>query len=204
MTMPAITASALDRSQGICYIADTSDHQIRVVNTQPLPITIAGVQVQPGNIATIVGATASCGYSSDNAAAASAAFATDSTRRSRSSENVYIADTSNARIRVVNTQSSAITVAGVQIQPGNIATVAGNGTQGYGGDDGPATSAQISNPDGVATDSAGDIYIADTGNHRIRAVNTQSTAITIAGVLIQPGNVATVAGNGTAGYRSGR
>ena len=65
-----------------------------------------------------------------------------------SAGNLYIADTGNNRIRKVSN--------------GVITTVAGNGTQGFSGDNGPATSAQLTIPSGVAVDSAGNLYIADT------------------------------------------
>ena len=64
-----------------------------------------------------------------------------------------------------------------------ITTVAGNGAPGYGGDNGPATNAQLTAPQSVAVDSAGNLYIADTVNHRIRKVSN--------------GVITTVAGNGT-------
>ena len=71
-----------------------------------------------------------------------------------------------------------------------ISTVAGNGTAGYSGDNGPATSAQLNfnTPTGIAVDSAGDLFIPDTKNNRVREVNHATGVIT------------TVAGNGTAGY----
>jgi uncharacterized repeat protein (TIGR01451 family) len=68
-----------------------------------------------------------------------------------------------------------------------IATVAGDGTAGYGGDLGLATAAQLNGPGGVAVDTSGTVYVADTGNNRIRAVYADGT-------------IATVAGDGTAGY----
>ena len=77
--------------------------------------------------------------------------------------NLYIADRSNHRIRKVDST-------------GTITTIAGTGTGGFGGfggDGGPATEAQLSSPRGVAVDGAGDLYIADTSNHRIRKVTTR-------------------------------
>src|SRR5258708_22668878 len=68
-----------------------------------------------------------------------------------------MADSGNYRIR--------------KVSGGVITTVAGNGTSGYSGDNGPATSAQISVPYGVAVDSTGNLYMADTGNNRIRKVS---------------------------------
>jgi trimeric autotransporter adhesin len=90
--------------------------------------------------------------------------------------NVYIADTWNHRIRKVTAST------------GVISTVAGNGTEGYSGDGGPATSAELNAPSGVALDGAGNIYIADSDNNRVRKV-TASTGV-----------ISTVAGNGVKGY----
>ena len=71
---------------------------------------------------------------------------------------------------------------------GDIITVAGNGTEGYSGDNGPAIDAELYYPSGVAVDAAGDLFIADTGNNVIREV------------VKATGDIITVAGNGTAGY----
>jgi len=70
---------------------------------------------------------------------------------------------------------------------GTISTVAGSGTLGFSGDGGPATSARLFSPSGLALDNAGNLFILDQGNHRIRKVNT-------AGVI------STVAGNGSGGF----
>jgi uncharacterized protein (TIGR03437 family) len=73
-----------------------------------------------------------------------------------------------------------------QLTPGGTVTrIAGNGTPGFSGDGGPATSAQLNSPQGVAVDSAGNIYVSDTGNERIR--------------LISKGTISTFAGNGASG-----
>jgi hypothetical protein len=88
--------------------------------------------------------------------------------------NLYIADLNNYRIRKVS--------AG-----GIITTVAGTGTPGFSGDGGPATAAELSGPQGVAVDGPGNLYIADTGNSRVRRISFS-------------GIITTVAGNGTSGY----
>ena len=88
--------------------------------------------------------------------------------------NVYIADTGNNVIRKINTS-------------GGITTVAGNKAEGYSGDNGAATNATLYTPTGVAVDGAGNLYIADTNNNRIRKVGTSGT-------------ITTIAGTGTAGY----
>ena len=109
------------------------------------------------------------GFSGDNGPATSAELNYPDGVAVDSAGNLYIADTCNNRIRKVSN--------------GVITTVAGNGTPGFSGDNGPATSAQLNYPDGVAVDSAGNLYIADTGNNRIRKVSN--------------GVITTVAGNGT-------
>lgn len=89
------------------------------------------------------------------------------------SGDLYIADTDNHRVLEVDTS-------------GAISTVAGTGTQGYSGDGGEATSAQLDSPAGIVLSSSGDLYIADSHNNRIRKITS--------------GVITTVAGNGTAGY----
>src|SRR3990172_1648651 len=81
---------------------------------------------------------------------------------------VYIADTANHRIRKINSN-------------GVVTTVAGNGRPGFAGDGGAATVASLNYPKGVAVDGLGNIYIADTDNHRIRKVDTSGTITTVAG-----------------------
>jgi sugar lactone lactonase YvrE len=151
---------------------------------------VGGVQVQdvnfaqtgsgiilpgPGIINTVAG-NGTAGYSGDGGAATSAELYFPQSGAVDTAGNIYIADTWNHRIRKV-TASTAI-----------ISTIAGNGTEGYSGDGGAATSAELNAPSGVAVDAAGNIYIADSNNNRIRKV-TVSTGI-----------ITTVAGNGTAGY----
>jgi secreted PhoX family phosphatase len=82
--------------------------------------------------------------------------------------NLVIADDGNGRIRVV--AASTGTFYGQAMTGGDIYTVAGNGTGGFSGDGGPATSAELSQLGGVAVDGAGNLLIADTYNHRIRVV----------------------------------
>src|SRR5439155_2105593 len=89
--------------------------------------------------------------------------------------DLFIAESGNARIRRVDTGTGTIT------------TVAGNGTRGGNGDGGPATAAELYSPVGVALDGAGNVFIADPPNERIRRVDAGKGAVT------------TVAGDGTAG-----
>ncbi len=86
--------------------------------------------------------------------------------------NLYLSDTSNNRVRKVD-------AAGI------ITTFAGTGTAGFGGDGGPATAAQLNLPYGLAVDGAGDLYIADLGNNRVRKVGADGTITTIAGTGVE-------------------
>ena len=97
------------------------------------------------------------GFSGDNGPATGAQLSVIQGVGVDSTGNVYIADTGNNRIRKVSN--------------GVISTVAGNGNSGFSGDNGPAINAQLKSPGGVAVDSAGNLYIADTLNNRIRKVS---------------------------------
>ena len=110
--------------------------------------------------------------------------------------NLVIADGLNERVRVV--AASTGTFYGRAMTKGHIYTVAGTGTQGFSGDRGPATQAELNFPNGVAVDAAGNLLIADSGNYRIRVV-AASTG-TFYGRAMTGGDIYTVAGNGTLGF----
>ena len=149
---------ALD-SLGNLYIADSSNQRIRKLATTGVITTVAG--------------NGTGGFSGDGVAATSTRLNSPGGVWVDTSGNIYIADSSNHRIRKV-------------ASTGIITTVAGTGTAGFAGDSGFATSAQINSPQGVASDSAGNLYIADYNNQRVRKVDTS-------------GIITTVAGTGTAG-----
>ncbi len=150
------SAVAVD-SSGNVYIADTNNNIIRKVSAST------------GNISTVAGTPQSAGYSGDGGQATSAQLYDPEGVALDSSGNLYIADTYNHIIRKVNTSGIISTVAGT---PQSI---------GYSGDGGQATSAQLTYPGGVALDSSGNLYIADTNNHIIRKVNTSGIISTVAG-----------------------
>lgn len=106
------------------------------------------------------------GYSGDGGPATSAGLFQPSDAALDAAGNIYIADTYNNRIRKVEAAT------------GMIATIAGNGTQGYSGDGGPATSAEFCLPSGIVLDAAGNLYIADWCNNRIRKVDALTGIIT--------------------------
>jgi sugar lactone lactonase YvrE len=148
---------------GNLYIADSSNNRIRKVNAAGIISTVAGS-----------GTYYFGGFSGDNGPATSALLYAPSSVAVDAGGNLYIADAGNNRIRKVSTT-------------GVITTVAGNGTAGFLGDGGSALTAEMSDPIGVAVDAVGNLYIADTGNNRIRKV-------TLAGIIT------TIGGNGTSGY----
>jgi uncharacterized protein (TIGR03437 family) len=120
------------------------------------------------------------GSSGDNGPAASAELFAPSSVAVDASGNVYIADTYNAKIR--------------KVSKGVITTFAGNGKFGYSGDNGPATSAELDLPFGVAVDASGNVYIADTYNNVIRKVSN-GVITTFAGNGYGAGPINPTAGN---------
>jgi uncharacterized protein (TIGR03437 family) len=126
---------------------------------------------QTYRIATVAG-SGTPGFSGDNGPAVSARLYNPNAVAVDSAGNLYICDSGNARVRKVSN--------------GVITTVAGNGTPGFSGDNGPAASAQLNAPSGIAVDSAGNLYIADYNNQRVRKVSN--------------GVIATAAGTGVPGY----
>jgi trimeric autotransporter adhesin len=180
---PAVSASlnqptgvAVDNN-GNVYIADSVDYLIRQVDTSGNIHTIAGNTKQCQN------PTSPCG---DGGKATNAQLTSPYAVATDSAGNVYIADTGDNRIRVVNMQSKAIRIAGVTIKVGAIETIAGNGNiclspTSACGDGGPATSANLYSPQGVAVDAHGNVFFSDTGDHRVRLITGGGTIEAYAG-----------------------
>jgi uncharacterized protein (TIGR03437 family) len=164
------TSASIGAAQGVVvdqagniYIADAIFNFIRKVDTNGIISTFAG-----GNTVALGDGGPATNARLDFGPATHAGLAVDK------AGNLYIADTGDMRVRKVDVATGIIT------------TVAGNSTTlglgGFSGDGGPATSAALNSPDGVAIDSAGNIYIADNGNQRIRKVDTTGKISTLAGI----------------------
>ncbi len=182
-------------SSGNLVIADTDNNRVSVV--AETSGTFYGVAMTAGDMYTVAGQAAVCtgGYSGDGGLATSAQLDFPYDVAVDGSGNLVIADAANDRVRVVAETSG--TFYGVAMTAGDIYTVAGNGTGGYSGDGGPATSAELFDPAGVAVDGSGNLVIADALNDRVRVV--AETSGTFYGVAMTAGDIYTVAGSGTGG-----
>lgn len=134
---------------GNMYIADNANFVIRKVTTAGIISTIAGDTTQ--------------GYSGDGGPATAAELSAPTFITTDNAGNVYFTDGNNNRLRMINTA-------------GIINTIAGNGLMGYGGDGGPATAAKLNTPQGITIDAAGNLYIADWSNNRVRKVYNCSSS----------------------------
>jgi sugar lactone lactonase YvrE len=190
---------ALD-ANGNIYIADTGNHAIRVVNVGATDLVIGAVTVHAGQIGTIAGTLGAFGSSGDGGLANAATMDLPSGVFVDGNGYIYIADTFNSAIRVVNPTGSDITVANVLIHAGDIQTVAGTITSACTppscGDGGAATTAQLNFPDGLAVDGSGNIYVADTKDQVVRKVDASGTISAYAGIYAACGSAANECGDG--------
>lgn len=152
---------AVDPAGSSLYIADSANHRVRKID------------LGSGVITTVAGGAGS-GFAGDGGQATAAILQDPKAVYAAPSGDLYIADSGNERVRRVD-------------RSGIITTIAGTGVAGFSGDGGPATTAQFDGPRSLAGDSAGNIYVADDNNHRIRRIDPS-------------GVITTVAGNGTGGF----
>ena len=174
-------------ASGDLYFADAGNNRVREVTTTGTIVTVAG--------------TGLAGYNGDSQPAVDAELQLPSGVALDNSGNLYIADTANDRIRKVDPSGTISTLTAVQLPAGlgvdangnvyiadthaddieldasgTITTIAGTGVAGYNGDNQAATSAQLSNPNAVAVDTAGNVFISDADNNRIREITESAGA----------------------------
>ncbi|HEV7536551.1 MAG TPA: hypothetical protein VGP90_13005, partial [Acidimicrobiia bacterium] len=157
---------------GNLYIADTFNQVIRVVDPSGTISTVAGVAAP---VAAGSGDQCPRHYSGDGGPALEAKLACPHSLAVSPAGHLVIADAANNRIREVDSF-------------GTIRTIAGTGASGFNGDNQPATKASLNDPKGIAYDPAGNLYIADTSNNRIRKVDTNGIITTVVGTGIQGGD----------------
>ena len=147
-------------ASGVIYIADTQNQRVRAI--------------APGGTVDTVAGTGVAGFNGEIVSPRTAQLNLPQGVAADGQGNWYVADTANNRVR--------------KVQPGgNLFTIAGNGNASYFGDGGPATKASVNQPEGVAVDAAGNVYIADTLDNAVRKVTPD-------------GMINTLAGTGTPGY----
>ena len=148
---------------GNVYVADNGNNRIR--------------RISPDGIITTVAGNGTYGFSGDGGPATSAQLSSVAGMAVDVAGNLWFADSSANRIRQVSSN-------------GIISTVAGTGVCGFSGDSGPAATSQICGPAGIAADTAGNLFIADCLNNRIRRVSHDGTITTVAIQLSEPTDVA--------------
>jgi DNA-binding beta-propeller fold protein YncE len=162
------TLSSLDRpqavavnAQGVVFIADTYNNRV--------------VKVTPQGLVTAVAGDGKAGYSGDGRLAAFAQLNEPTGVAVDAKGNLYIADSANNVIRRVDAKTGIITTVAGDVA----ADKASDGLGGFSGDGGPAASAQLNEPQGVALDGAGDLFIADTFNNAVREVTPAGIISTV-------------------------
>ncbi|MCA8917522.1 MAG: putative Ig domain-containing protein [Planctomycetes bacterium] len=145
-------------AQGNIYFADVFNHRIRRIDGTTGVITTVAGSGAPG--------ASGGGFGGDNGQATTALLDRPRDVAVDSSGNLYIADSANNRIRFVDKTTGVIT------------TIAGTGYAGFGGDNGQATAADLKEPEGVCLHPSGFLIIADSFNHRVRAINLSTSIIT--------------------------
>jgi sugar lactone lactonase YvrE len=158
------TAAAINNPWGLAFdisgnmlISDVSNRVIRKVSTN-------------GTISTIAGIAGSYGFSGDGGPATSAQLGAPAGLCTDASGNIYIADPGKHVIRKIAPNGIISTIAGI------------GGSNGYNGNGGPATAALLNSPYDVCIDAAGNLYVADKGNHAIRKISTSGIISTVAGI----------------------
>jgi hypothetical protein len=146
------TGLARDPSSGALYVTDENNHRVRVIES--------------GTITTFAG-NGTAGSSGDGGIATNASLNLPTGIARAADGTIFISEQGGHRVR--------------RVLGATITTFAGTGTAGYGGDSGSAELAMLSSPYAIATDPVGNVYIADTGNHRLRRVDASGTIVTIAG-----------------------
>ena len=141
-------------ANGEVYLADRFNHVVRKIDLSGIVDTIAG--------------TGSWGYKGDGGMATEAEFGSPAGVAVDAAGNVYVTDQTNHVVRKIDAS-------------GIVTTIAGTGNRGHWGDGGPARLAELDSPEGVAVDAAGNVFVADTLNHRVRKIDAAGIITTAAG-----------------------
>ena len=197
---------ALSEPKGLChrrdgearllFFADTTHHQLRVLNLGDADVLEMGHLISPGHVVTLAGIP-SYGYGGDGGDALEATFFRPWRVRGCEGNFLVTGDVENHRVRAVNRSAETLQLGEVLIPPGFVDTLAGVGTLGYTGDGGPATAAEVSIPKGFAITREDVLVFSDPENNAIRAVNLTGETRLFNGVSIAPGAIETAGPPGT-------
>lgn len=207
LTSPTVVATG---PEGLLWISDSGANRVRVCNPSGVSVTVLGVPIAPGAIATVVGRSGVAGDVADDGQTdpaqatlrfPAAFFGADGL--------LYVCDgleePRQPRVRALNLGATAATLGGVVVAPGQLVRVIGSGEARAAddanlGDGGPALAATFRSISGIAVRADRVAFVADERDHRIRAVNLGQEPVDLGGLVVAPGAIETLVGTGAPGF----
>jgi hypothetical protein len=179
-------------SRGLLFIADANNHCVRVINLGTTAVSLPAGALAPGAITRVAGGCGQPGYAGDDGPALpDSRFNRPMAVAVDSQGLLYVADTGNHRVRVINTSAATVTNGLGTFPSGHVALVAGSSAGSSGNKALAGASTQLNAPSGLLADSRGLLFVTDTNNNQVRVINTAQANVTFGGPLSTAGGLGT-------------